>query len=176
MRASPPAGIRLVVLHLAECDPKRCSAKKLQRAGLVEIVASPRNLPRGILLDPTAPVALSGEDAQLAGKHGIIAVDCSWKKLRGFPELWRGRHPRALPYLVAANPVNYGKPTLLSTAEALAASLYILGRREAAEELMSIFKWGPVFIELNRERLEAYAQARTSSEVVKAQEALMAHR
>jgi pre-rRNA-processing protein TSR3 len=165
--------LRLVVLDLGECDPKRCSARKLQREGLAELVRNARRLPAGVLLDPTAPKALSREDLPAARRRGIIAVDCSWKKLQGFRALWRGRIPRALPYLVAANPVNYGRPTILSTAEAFAAALYILGMPEEAQGIMDIFKWGPAFIEVNRERLEAYMRAGSSEEVVRIQRELM---
>jgi pre-rRNA-processing protein TSR3 len=70
---------------------------------------------------------------------------------------------------VAANPVNYGIPTKLSTVEALAAALYIAGFSEQAKELLSKFKWGPQFIALNAELLEDYAQAKNSADVVKVQ-------
>ncbi|MGE4395651.1 MAG: DUF367 domain-containing protein, partial [Methanobacteriales archaeon] len=80
---------------------------------------------------------------------------------------------RALPYLVAANPTNYGKPFILSTAEALAATFYIIGLKDIAVNIMSSFKWGLHFLDLNRELLEAYSKAKNSREVVKIQEEFM---
>jgi len=72
---------------------------------------------------------------------------------------------RRLPILLAANPINYGKPYRLSTAEAIAGALYILGFREQAEIVMSKFNWGEQFLILNREPLEAYAGAGSPEKV-----------
>lgn len=99
----------------------------------------------------------------------MAALDCSWVHANDVFERPARGALRCLPYLVAANPVNYGVPTKLSTVEALASALYIVDHRDEAECLLSIFKWGPNFIVLNRELLESYARARDSGEVVELQ-------
>jgi pre-rRNA-processing protein TSR3 len=148
------------------CDPRKCSVKKLARSGMVRIVPRIRAIPRGtILLDPTAERALSPADRPA---RSITVLDCSWEVLdtsvvRGF------RRRRALPFLLAANPVNFGRPFKLSSLEAFAAALFILGEQKQAELILSIYTWGRRFLEVNREPLERYAGAKDSTEIVSIQ-------
>lgn len=78
----------------------------------------------------------------------------------------RASHCRLLPYLIAVNPVNFGKPCQLSCVEALAAGLYIIGLKSNAEFILSKFKWGPNFLKVNRTLLEMYAACKNGSEVI----------
>ena len=55
-----------------------------------------------------------------------------------------------VPYLLATNPTNYGKPWRLNCVEALAAAFYITGFVSYAEKLLSNFGWGPSFYKVNR--------------------------
>lgn len=161
--------VQLFVLDLQECDPKRCTAKRLIKRGLVRRISSVQRIPAGVLLDVHSEVCFSPEDKGTVEAAGLIAIDCSWSKIRSFKNLWRRAHPRALPYLVPANPVNYGRPTRLSTAEALAAALYILDHRTEALALLEPFKWGKVFLQLNMDLLEAYRRCRSRKEVLEIQ-------
>jgi len=149
------------------CDPKKCTVKKLERAGLIRIVTRISAIPRNsLLLDPTAEQALSPAD--LAVKS-ITVLDCSWEVLdTGSLRSWRIR--RALPFLVAANPVNFGKPCMLSSVEALAAALYILGEEQQAHDILGKMSWGIRFLEVNKEPLELYAAAKNSTDVVRIQQ------
>jgi pre-rRNA-processing protein TSR3 len=163
--------VSITVYHAKQCDPKKCSTLKLKRFNLVSVVHRTLEIPRGaVILDPFTPKAFSPKDRQKLKKRGLSALDCSWVHAKEVFEASGNWKARCLPYLVAANPVNYGKPTKLSTVEALAAALYIVGFREQAEKLLSKFKWGPQFIILNRELLEAYAQAKDSTEIVEVQQ------
>jgi len=168
LRIPDAFAVPLFALDLGQCDPKRCTAKKLARFGLLRAYDRIARLPRGgVVLAPEAETALSREDAALAAARGLGVIDTSWKRAI-FPEL-PGHSLRALPYLLAANPVNYGKPFTLSSVEALAAALVILGHPDQAHYILSKFAWGEQFLILNREPLEEYAKAGTSAEVVAAQ-------
>lgn len=160
--------MKLFVYHANEDDPKKCSARKLARFGFVKLETNIRKIPREtLLLNPFAEKSLSKEDLDYAERNGILAVDCSWKNVeKSFEYLNKKNHPRALPFLVASNPVNYGKPFKLSTLEAFAATLYILGDEKFSEEILKIYKWGPHFLELNKQPLKEYKKAESSAEII----------
>jgi pre-rRNA-processing protein TSR3 len=163
--------VPLYLYHAGQCDPKKCSGKKLARFNLLKMVGLGRVPPGVVLLNPLAERALSRRDVV----SGFLILDCSWEYAERMFVRLEGRvlvH-RALPYLLAANPVNFGKPFRLSTVEAFAAALYIVGEQEQAVELLGKFKWGHVFLELNRVLLEDYAAAEDSEGVVRVQRKYM---
>ena len=164
--------LRLYAYHAGQCDPKRCTSRRLERLGLLTFVPRIASLPAGsVLLNPEAGHVLSREDRPRAERRGLSLLDLSWKateKAGGFPRAPR-TVGRALPYLLAANPVNYGKPFVLSSVEALAAALVILGRDDQASALLAKFVWGDQFLRLNAEPLEAYREAATRAGILEAQ-------
>jgi pre-rRNA-processing protein TSR3 len=70
-----------------------------------------------------------------------------------------------VPYLLASNPVNYGKPYRLNCAEAIAAGFYLTGHPEWAELIMSKFAWGDSFWKLNQSLIERYLTCKTSEDI-----------
>jgi len=159
----------LHVRYVGDDDPEKCTARKLARFEMVELHESDRRTPGGVVLDPHAERALSPAD----DPERLVALDCSWTSADPDAFSLSGRR-RALPFLVAANPVNHGRPFRLTTVEALAGALAILGQRERAGELLGKFTWGETFLELNAEPLERYAACADSAAVVAVQEGYLA--
>jgi pre-rRNA-processing protein TSR3 len=157
--------VDLHVRHTDEDDPEKCTARKLARFDLAALHHDDRGVPYGIVLNPHAERALSPADA---GAGHLVALDCSWEHAGEARFSLPGEH-RGLPFLVAANPINYGRPFRLTTVEALAAGLYILGEPDRAEEILAKFTWGETFLELNAEPLRRYADCVDSGEVVSVQ-------
>jgi len=163
--------MNVLIYHAKQCAPKVCTAAKLKKFGLAKVFYTPGKIPRdSIVLSPFSEKVLSKEDrAHL--KSGLVALDCSWKHATEvFDCIKKPLQRRALPFLVAANPVNYGKVSKLSTVEALASALYILGEAEHAKSLLSKFKWGPGFVDLNKDLLESYSKAMTEKEIIAVQD------
>jgi pre-rRNA-processing protein TSR3 len=160
-------GVDLHIRYEGDDDPKKCTARKLARFGLAELHRSDRETPYGVVLNPHAERALSPADREVA-ERALVALDCSWESAGEARFSLPGEH-RALPFLVAANPVNFGRPMQLTTVEALAAALAIFGERDRAEEILSKFRWGHTFLELNDEPLRRYAECDDSTAVVAVQ-------
>lgn len=166
--------MKLYAYDAGQCDPKKCTARKLARAGLLKSVKVMRKIPyKTILLVPIAEKALSPADRESVSS--ITVFDSSWDKIATFEDPLRKlkRKKRALPYLIATNSTNYGKPFILCSAEALAAALFILGKHEQSQCILGKFKWGDEFLRLNEDRLLAYSKAKDSSEVVEMQKRFM---
>ena len=157
------------VRYEGDDDPEKCTARKLARFDLAALHRSDRATPGGVVLNPHAERALSPADAGTAGERGLVALDCSWESAGEKRFSLAGDH-RALPYLVAANPVNFGRPMRLTTVEALAAALAIFGDRDGAERVLAKFTWGETFLDLNEEPLRRYADCADSGEVVAIQQ------
>mmetsp|Transcript_57462 Transcript_57462/g.171434 ORF Transcript_57462/g.171434 Transcript_57462/m.171434 type:complete len:357 (-) Transcript_57462:1366-2436(-) len=165
----PLAGIKLRMWDFAQCDPKRCTGARLARRGVFQSMPLRQSF-RGIVLSPNGTTSVSPADNDILEEHGLSVIDCSWARLAEIPfRQMRSGHHRLLPFLVAANTVNYGKPSKLSCAEAAAATLYICGRVEGARRLMSEFSWGMEFLRLNEELLEIYRNCKDAEEVISKQ-------
>ncbi|MEF8777270.1 MAG: DUF367 family protein [Natronomonas sp.] len=163
--------MELHVRYEGDDDPEKCSARKLARFDLATLHRSSRETPPGIVLDPYADRALSPADGETdtdSAAQRLVALDCSWETAEAEAFRLEGPH-RSLPFLVAANPVNYGTPFQLNTVEAFAGALCILGHREQAETILGKFRWGHTFLELNDEPLRRYADCADSSDVIDVQ-------
>ena len=195
--------IRLCMWDFGHCDPKKCSGRKLQRLGVVEDLRVGQAF-NGVVLSPIAKETVSPADRAAVLAHGVSVIDCSWARLDDVPfgRLKRGHH-RLLPFVVAANPVNYGKPLKLNCAEAFACTLFITGAPnnelvvtsshvpqhasnvvssallatgfvDEANEVLGKFKWGPNFFELNKEVLDLYVRCESGAEILEAQDLWLA--
>jgi pre-rRNA-processing protein TSR3 len=166
--------VRIIIYHAKQCAPKKCTALKLHRHGMARLVSQMRLLPKqAVVLNPFSEVAFSPADRERVRDCGLVALDCSWEHAQKVLSGHVRGTSRCLPFLIAGNPVNFGKPTKLTTAEALVAALYIAGFKDKATDLLSIFVWGHTFFELNSERLESYSSAENSTEIVKLQKGFM---
>jgi pre-rRNA-processing protein TSR3 len=163
--------LKVTIFHANECDKKKCTSFKLEKLKKAKIVYNINQIPHGaVVLNPYSEKAVSIEDKNLVSSKGIVGLDCSWNEVSKSKKFFSlSKYHRSLPFLIATNPVNYGKPSILSTVEAVAATLYITNFKTEAIDMLDGFKWGHTFIELNHELLESYADAKSSLDVVKVQ-------
>lgn len=154
---------------LNHCDPKKCSGRKLLRHNLIKNLKLGQRF-QGLVLSPVGTQCVSPNDKDIIEKFGLAVIDCSWAKIDETPfGKMKSPNPRLLPFLVAANPINYGKPYQLSCVEALAAAMVITGHQKEAKFYLSKFSWGHSFLELNSEALDMYAACTDSKSMLEAQ-------
>jgi pre-rRNA-processing protein TSR3 len=150
---------------LRQDDPFKCTAAKLAKFHLAEPVKFIRKT--SIVLNPFSAEPVLKKDTEIA--DSVCAIDCSWERADEVLKHQRlASHGigRRLPAMLAANPTSYAKLGKLSSAEALAGALHILGEKALAAEMMEKFKWGHTFLELNSNLLDDYAKAETEEQVV----------
>lgn len=159
---------------LGHCDQKRCSGKRLMRLGLMrEMHVGQKHA--GVVVSPKAKTIVSPADREVMEQYGAAVVECSWKRIEEVPfARIGGKTERLLPYLLPANPTNYGRPWRLNCVEALAACFFICGHPEWAEEILSTFSYGPAFLEMNGTVLKRYAACANEEEVKAAETAWLA--
>jgi pre-rRNA-processing protein TSR3 len=157
--------LKPLVYMLRQDDPFKCTAAKLAKFHLAEPVKFIRKT--SIVLNPFSAEPVLKKDTEIA--DSVCAIDCSWERADEVLKHQRlASHGigRRLPAMLAANPTSYAKLGKLSSAEALAGALYILGEKALAAEMMEKFKWGHTFLELNSNLLDDYAKAETEEQVV----------
>ena len=153
--------MKLQILMFYQDDPKKCTAAKMVKFGLAQNIKKISS--KGLVLDPFSEQTLLPKDKSVI--HSIIGIDCSWNLVdQTFSKTFVGIK-RKLPPLLAGNPVNYSKLNKLTTVEALSASLFILGSKDQALELLDKFKWGHTFYELNQNLLEEYSKLKNESQI-----------
>ena len=171
-QATRPA-FKAACWDLGHCDPKRCSGKKLIRLGMMrDLHLGQRH--NGVIITPNGRVVVSPADRELMDQYGAAVVECSWARTKEVQ--WNkvgGKCERLLPYLVAANSVNYGKPWRLNCVEALAAAFYICGHADWAEQILGPFSYGESFLEINASLLKRYAACQDAAEVKKTEDEWM---
>ena len=147
---------------LKQDDPRKCSAAKLVKFGLAKPVT--RTASRTLILNPFSKKTLLKSDRKLV--NSITGIDCSWNlAVPAFQKPFTGVS-RKLPPLLAGNPINYSKLNKLSTVEALAGAVYILGETDLTHNLLQKFKWGNTFFELNKNLLHDYSKAQSEAEIL----------
>ncbi|KAL5120343.1 ribosome biogenesis protein tsr3 [Pleosporales sp. CAS-2024a] len=155
---------------LGHCDAKRCSGKRLMRLGMMRELHVGQKF-AGVVVSPKAKKMISREDKDLLEQYGAAVVEASWKRIDEVPfGRIGGKCERLLPYLVAANPTNYGRPWRLNCVEALASCFHICGHAEWAESILSTFSYGEAFLEINSALLKRYMACENEEEIKKAEE------
>lgn len=176
MKNKPLKASLITIYYANQCDRKKCTGIKLwqsfkqkkfpsiDKMRFVERI--PQIMRYSIILNPLAKKILTIVDLEIFARSGITVLDCSWNQAES---IFTKKFPnsRRLPNFIAANPVNYGKQSKLTSVEALAAALFLLKYPKISKELLSVFSWGSQFLSLNSNLLNDYSACHNAEEVKK---------
>ena len=116
---------------LKQDDPRKCSAAKLVNLSCKTCYA---NCITHIDFKPIFKKTLLKSDRKLA--HSITGIDCSWNlAVPAFKNHFIA-YQESFHHYWQENPMNYSKLNKLSTVEALAAAVYIMGDSELMHTLL----------------------------------------
>ena len=169
-RAERGFGAKLAMWDSNQCDPKHCSGHWLAQHGYVRRLAVGTTF-RGIALSHHGTRTVSPADRAVVEEHGIVVLDCSWNRTEeiSLQKLKASSGHCLLPFLVAANNINYGRGMKLNDAEAWAAALYIVGLKDEGRQLLESFPYGEEFFKINAHLLDAYAECANGEAVTQAE-------
>jgi len=156
---------KLLTVEFHEDDPVKCTSAKMSKFRLARSIRINQIPPHSIVLNPFAPDVLLKSDNISVQHGGLVVIDCSWANATPHFKRRLSGIQRRLPALMAGNPTNYSRVGALSSLEASAAALSILGLHDYSKKLLSLYKWGETFLSLNENALKDYEAAQSQDEV-----------
>ena len=158
----------IAIWYADQCDKKKCTSIRLYNQKhkisipILWLTDIRKIYSKSLVLTPYGQFLLP-HDIDIYESSGITVLDCSWKQ--NDPILTRKfQNARKLPKLLAANPVNYGRWEFLTSIEAVAAALYIMGVKKESLEILSCFGWGVTFFKFNEILLAEYQKVQSIEE------------
>ena len=158
--------ISVHALWLAQDDPKKNTAVLASKRGDIKLHKKIRTIPKkGIILEPLCGKIFGPEDHHIVTdlNGSLVGLDCSWKQIESsvstVMKQTRLKTKNDITIVIGSDPVNWGKPGKLTTMEAVAASLHLVGNIEQSKQVLGAFRWGERFFELNHEPLMEYSGA-----------------
>ena len=90
---------KLSLWDFNQCDPKKCTGKKLVRMKLCKEIPIGSKFP-GLVLSPLARSTISPADRDVVEKRGLAVIDCSWAQVDSLPiSKLKSGEQRLLPFL-----------------------------------------------------------------------------
>lgn len=126
-----------------DTDPIKCTAVKSVVEGYFKQV---KRIPKNcVILDYASSKYLEKRDLEYA-KNGLCIIDGPWYIMPELSfKLGKNVIKRKLPAVLATNP-HYTGTNMISSVEAMALGLKILGFSEKAEEILKPFPWAKNFL------------------------------